>query len=99
MMTNYKTEGVPRLESFADMSRMNKEKTLSSLKNQREVDRVVDGMFVPEKIQSQMRKKGVGNKRHAHEHSLGGVMGHLEHHIHDNLNATKDLRTHTSYHN
>ena len=42
MMANY-NEGVPRIESFADMSRMNKEKTLSSLKNRREVDRLVDG--------------------------------------------------------
>ena len=39
---------MPRLEAFSDMSRINKEKTLSSLKNKRTVDKVVDGMFVPE---------------------------------------------------
>jgi len=58
MMSYYKDERMPKLEGFVDMSRMNKEKTLSSLKNHKQVDHIVDGMYVPEKIQSEMRKKG-----------------------------------------
>merc|ERR1712032_1139578 len=96
MMSNYKNDAVPRLESFAEMSRMNKEKTLSSLKNKMEIDRVMDGMYIPEKIQSQMRKKSNGHKRMAAEHTMGGVFGEIDP-IHDTPNRTH--QTQTSYHN
>ena len=41
---------MPKLEGFVDMSRMNKERTLSSLKNHKQVNELVDAMYVPERI-------------------------------------------------
>ncbi len=57
---------------------MNKEKTLASLKNHRQIDDIIHQNFIPEKLKDQMRRDGTFFEsstlsRMAHEHSLNGV--------------------------
>ena len=69
------TYGPPRLEDYSEMTQLNKEKTLSTLQNYRQIDKLVNGIYLPESIKHKIRKDGsqFKNKRTANELSLTGM--------------------------
>ena len=52
------TYGPPRLEDYSEMTQLNKEKTLSTLQNYRQIDKLVNGIYLPESIKHKIRKDG-----------------------------------------
>lgn len=74
MLSTY-GNGPQKLDDYTEMSQLNKEKTLSTLQNYRQIDQLVNGIYLPESIKNKMRKDGsqFRNKRMANELSLRGI--------------------------